>query len=126
MEVSGKIIAILPIQGGTSKSGNEWKKQDYILETHDQYPKKICFNLWGEKIDQYAIQSGEEVTVSFDIESREFNGKWYTNINGWKVDRADAAQATPAAGYTPDNFATGAVPTAPDFGPVNPIDDLPF
>ena len=67
MEVSGKIIAILPIQGGTSKSGNEWKKQDYILETHDQYPKKICFNLWGEKIDQYAIQSGEEVTVSFDI-----------------------------------------------------------
>ena len=47
MEVSGKIIAILPIQGGTSKSGNEWKKQDYILETHDQYPKKICFNLWG-------------------------------------------------------------------------------
>lgn len=126
MEVSGKIIAILSIQGGTSKSGNEWKKQDYILETHDQYPKKICFNLWGEKIDQYAIQSGEEVTVSFDIESREFNGKWYTNINGWKVDRADAAQAMPAAGYTPDNFATGAVPTAPDFGPVNPIDDLPF
>ena len=126
MEISGKIIAILPMQGGTSKSGNEWKKQDYILETHDQYPKKVCFNLWGEKVDQFAIQSGEELTVSFDIESREFNGKWYTNINAWKVDRVESNQGTSAAGLTPDNFATGSVPTAPDFGPVNPIDDLPF
>ena len=126
MDISGKIIAILPMQGGTSKSGNEWKKQDYILETHDQYPKKVCFNLWGEKVDQFAIQSGEELTVSFDIESREFNGKWYTNINAWKVDRVESNQGTSAAGLTPDNFATGAVPTAPDFGPVNPIDDLPF
>ena len=128
MEISGKIIAILPMQGGTSKSGNEWKKQDYILETHDQYPKKVCFNLWGEKVDQFAIQSGEELTVSFDIESREFNGKWYTNINAWKVERPTAATANPAsADITPDNIVpSGAPMAAPDFGPSNPVDDLPF
>ena len=107
MEITGKIIQVLPEVGGVSKAGNEWKKQEYVLETHDQYPKKVCFQIFGaDKIAQAAIQPGEELTVSFDIDSREYQGRWFTSINAWKVDR-------PAS-------------SAPDFGPANPIDDLPF
>ena len=47
MEITGRIIAVLPVQGGISKNGNEWKKQEYVLETHDQYPKKVCFQIFG-------------------------------------------------------------------------------
>ena len=125
MEITGKIIQVLPEVGGVSKAGNEWKKQEYVLETHDQYPKKVCFQIFGaDKIAQAAIQPGEELTVSFDIDSREYQGRWFTSINAWKVDR-------PMAAAPPDNFAPASAPTAPassapDFGPANPIDDLPF
>lgn len=129
MEITGKIIAVLPEQGGVSKNGNEWKKQEYVLETHDQYPKKVCFQLFGaDRIAQAAIQPGEELTVSFDIESREYMGKWYTNINAWKVERPAAAPMNAApADITPDNIIpSGAPMAAPDFGSSNPVDDLPF
>ena len=129
MEITGKIIAVLPEQGGVSKNGNEWKKQEYVLETHDQYPKKVCFQLFGaDRIAQAAIQPGEELTVSFDIESREYMGKWYTNINAWKVERPAAAPMNAApADITPDNIIpSGAPMAAPDFGPSNPVDDPPF
>ena len=129
MEITGKIIAVLPEQGGVSKNGNEWKKQEYVLETHDKYPKKVCFQLFGaDRIAQAAIQPGEELTVSFDIESREYMGKWYTNINAWKVERPAAAPMNAApADITPDNIIpSGAPMAAPDFGPSNPVDDLPF
>ena len=125
MEIQGKIIQILPEQGGVSKAGNEWKKQEYILETHDQYPKKICFQIFGaDKIAQAAIQAGEELTVSIDIDSREWQGRWFTSINAGKVERTPTA--APGAPVTPDNVVPAAAPTAPDFGPANPIDDLPF
>ncbi len=127
MEITGKIIAVLPEQGGISKTGNEWKKQEYVLETHDQYPKKVCFQIFGaDRIAQAAIQPGEELTVSFDIDSREYQGRWFTNISAWKVERAGA---TAPQGMTPENFAPASAPTAPaapDFGPANPVDDLPF
>ncbi|MDR1200067.1 MAG: DUF3127 domain-containing protein [Tannerellaceae bacterium] len=125
MEITGKIIAVLPEQGGVSKTGNEWKKKEYVLETYDQYPKKVCFQLFGnDKIEQAAIQAGEDLTVYFDIDSREYNGRWFTNINAWKVERAN--MGIPAA--TPDNFAPAAAPisSAPDFPSPNPTDDLPF
>ncbi len=125
MEITGKIIAVLPAQGGTSKTGNEWKKQEYVLETHEQYPKKVCFQIFGsDKIEQAAIQAGEELTVFFDIDSREYNGRWYTNINAWKVERVADGQS----GVTPDNFAPAGAPTssAPDFPPPSSTDDLPF
>ena len=126
MEITGKIIAVLPIQGGTSKNGNEWKKQEYVLETHEQYPKKVCFQIFGaDRIDQAAIQPGEELTVSFDIESREYNGRWFTNINAWKVARAAAAAAGPAP-VANDPLAGVASTAAPNFAPADPVDDLPF
>jgi hypothetical protein len=127
MDISGKIIAVLPEQGGISKSGNEWKKQEYVLETHEQYPKKVCFQIFGaEKIGQYAIKMGEELTVSFDIDSREYQGRWFTNINAWKVERA-SAEAIPA-GSVPaaSEQAVPQTASAPNFPPPNEKDDLPF
>jgi hypothetical protein len=125
MEITGKIIAVLPEQGGVSKIGNEWKKQEYVLETYDQYPKKVCFQLFGnDKIEQAAIQTGEDITVYFDIESREYNGRWFTNINAWKVERTTMG----ATAATPDHFAPATAPafSAPDYPPPSPTDDLPF
>jgi hypothetical protein len=123
MEVTGKIVAILPSTEGVSRMGNKWKKQEYVLETQEQYPKKVCFGLFGaDRIDQAAIREGETVTVSFDIESREFNGKWYTNINGWKVEKSSGAHEP-----LPDNAGAGFSAGEPDMPEYPPLeDDIPF
>ena len=84
---------MLPLQEGVSRAGNPWKKQEYVLETEEQYPRKVCFNLFGDKVDQYPAAIGDDVTVSFDLESREFNGRWYTDVRAWKIEKsAPAAQ----------------------------------
>ncbi|MDR1344960.1 MAG: DUF3127 domain-containing protein [Tannerellaceae bacterium] len=127
MDISGKIIVVLPEQGGTSKNGNEWKKQEYVLETHEQYPKKVCFQIFGgDKIAQAAIQAGEELTVHFDIDSREYQGRWFTNINAWKVERADNSGQATASSNAGQGYAAPATTSAPDFLPSNTTDDLPF
>ena len=86
MEINGKIIELLPEQSGESANGT-WRKQQYILETAGQYPKKVCFLVWSDKIDELAIKQGENLSVSIDIESREYNGRWYTDVKAWKVSR---------------------------------------
>ena len=86
MEISGQIIECLSLKSGQSSNG-EWRKQEYILETDGQYPKKICLMVWGDKIKQFALQQGENVEVSVDLESREYNGRWYTDVKAWKVSR---------------------------------------
>jgi len=85
MEIKGKIIKVLPLQKGEGKNG-PWKKQEYILETTEKITRKICFSLWGEKVDQFLLNEGDEVEVMFDLESREYNGRWYTEVKGWKVN----------------------------------------
>ena len=126
MEITGKIIAVLPERGGVSKTGNEWKMQEYVLETHEQYPRKICFNVFGsDKIAQFNIQVGEEITVSFDINAREYNGRWYNDIRAWKVERG--VPAAPAAQYEPAAPQVNAPKvTAPDFSAQGEDDGLPF
>jgi hypothetical protein len=84
MQITGKIIIILPLQSGKGKNG-DWKKQEFILETNDQYPKKILFSVWGNKIDSDQLVIGNIVQVDFDIESREYNSKWYTEAKVWKI-----------------------------------------
>ena len=84
MKTNGKVIEILPIATGEGKNGT-WKSQDYVIEQEGQYAKKVCFNVFGEKIDEYKIQLNSQVEVEFDIESREYNGRWYTTIKAWKV-----------------------------------------
>ena len=122
MEITGKIIAVLPERGGVSKTGNEWKMQEYVLETHEQFPKKLCFNVFGaDKISQFNIQAGDELTVSFDINAREYNGRWYTDIRAWRVERGAAT----APAETPVINAPKV--EVPDFGKAaNDPDDLPF
>jgi hypothetical protein len=99
MEVVGKIIQVLPEQGGVSKtSGKEWKLQAYVLETQEQYPRKVHFKVFGEdRIKANPCQLDDVVTVSFDIESREFNGRWYTSIRAWKIQQGVVAADGAAA-----------------------------
>ena len=94
MELTGKIIAVSPAQGGVSqRTGNPWKSQDYVIETQETYPKKCCFNVFGdEKIQEMNIQLGETLTVSLDINANEYQGKWYNQVRAWKVERMAQAQ----------------------------------
>ncbi|WP_455515712.1 DUF3127 domain-containing protein [Porphyromonas sp.] len=88
LTISGRIVSVLPLQTGTSKSGHSWQKQEYILDTGGQYPKKVCFSLFGDSITKFPLQVGQDVTVSIDIESREWNNKWYTEVRAWNVTYA--------------------------------------
>lgn len=94
MELKGKVIQLLPIQTGMGKKG-QWRKLEFIVETQSQYPKKVCFSLWGDKIDQYNLVAGDMVTIAVDLESREYNGRWYTEARAWKVDKSSAAAPPP-------------------------------
>lgn len=126
MELTGKIIAVMEPRGGISKAGNSWKTQEYVLETHEQYPRKMCFEVFGEeKINQFAIKGGEEVTVSFDIDAREWNGRWFNSIRAWKIERVAVQPAAPGANNT-DSLA-GLPPVPPEsFASNDAADDLPF
>ena len=103
MEISGKIIELLEVKSGQSANG-EWRKQEYILETETEYPKKICFMAWGDKIDQFNIQQGENLAVSVDLESREYNGRWYTDVKAWKVSRGGADDGRPYSSSSQDPY----------------------
>lgn len=94
MEVKGRIFQILEPITGQSAKGGTWKKQDFVIETlDDQYPKKVCFSNWNDKIQLEALSADNILTVQFDAESREYNGKWYTNLTAWKADSESAATA---------------------------------
>ena len=97
-EISGKIIAVLDKRNGISVSTNTpWSVQQYVIETHEQYPKKLCFDVFGEdKINQFNIQIGEELTVYFDINAREYQGRWYNSFRAWKVERTTSQPSIPA------------------------------
>ena len=94
MQITAKIIQLLPLQTGTSKNG-EWKKQEIIVETDSQFPKKICLSVWGDKIKDDILQVGAKLQFSLEIESREYNGKWYTDVKAWKVEGVSLNAATP-------------------------------
>jgi hypothetical protein len=131
LDITGKIIQVLDLQTGTSARG-DWKKQEFILETDEQYPRKICISLWGDRIGDIAgAQIGEVVTVSIAIESREFNGRWYTEIRGWRIQRGAIPTTTAQSGVNAENSpatVTAPQPLADDFANVgeDSLDDLPF
>ena len=96
MEIQGKIIAVLPTRSGTSARGTQWSSQTSVIETQEQYPKKLAFDVINDKIDQFNIQVGEFLTVQFDINAREYNGRWFNSVNAWNVIRQ--TQQAPAQG----------------------------
>ena len=133
LNISGIILNILPLQAGTSKAGNQWQKQDFILETGGQYPRKVCICLFGDNVTKFPLQVGQSVTASVDIESREFNARWYTDVRAWNVVYNGQQQGAPAPAPTATaptaqpapTPAKGATAQAPADAPAA-ADDLPF
>ena len=117
LAVKGRITNVLEIESGTSKAGKEWKKQGFVIDTGAQYNPEVCFSLFGD--DKIAMMrdfgAGQEVEVSFNISSREFNGKYYHNIDAWKIVAAGAGAPAGQAAPAP------AIDNAPAED-----DDLPF
>lgn len=111
MEIVGKIIQVLTPQEGVGKNGNPWKVQGYVLETQEQYPRKVQFEVFGEdRIKNNPCDIDQLVTVSFDIESREFNGRWYTSIRAWRIQQGDTTQAAAPAEAPAQQAAPAAAP----------------
>ncbi len=134
MDITGKIIHAGEPRGGQSqRTGNTWKSQDFVVETHEQYPKKCVFTVFGEdRLREFNIKVGDEVTVSFDIDAHEWNGRWFNDIRAWRVTPAvpgaapvgaSAAQAPTAAAIPSPTAVAPAAPAAPAQGAA---DDLPF
>jgi hypothetical protein len=121
--IRGVVLSVLPEETGTSKAGKEWKKQDFVIETIDQYPKKVAFTAFGDKTDLLMkISEGMTVDVSFNLESREYNGKYFHNVNCWKII-VDQGQSVPAPQYNTPPPATN---TAQSVSPADDGDALPF
>ena len=121
LQLKGKIQQILKPQSGVSRAGNEWKKQEFVVETDEQFPKKICFTLFNDKSSLFnGFSEGDEVDVFFNLESREFNGRWYHNINAWKLEKITAEDNLPDP---PPEFRPEDIPPEP----ADDADqDLPF
>ena len=130
MEIQGKVIAVLPERSGVSARG-EWKSQTYVIETQEQYPKKMAFDVFGaDRIANFGIQLGEVINVSFDIDAHEYQGRYFNQIRAWNVTnvtqqattQAPAGVAQPSAPYTPPAQPQQPQSAAPSSDP----DDLPF
>jgi len=115
MQLTAKLIQILPLQSGEGKV-RQWKKQDIIVETDGQFPKKICVSIWGDKIDMSQLQIGNQLNISFDVESREYNGRWYTDVKAWKIE---------VSGNSDSQINTD-VPVQENQPIIEDHDDLPF
>ena len=130
MEITGKIIQVLPEQGGVSRtSGKEWKMQAYVLETQEQYPRKVHFEIFGDdRIKANPCRVDDIVTVSFDLESREFNGRWYTSVRAWKVEQGEQEATDDSVADAPPSPSAAPLPGELDFADsqVEETTDLPF
>ncbi len=139
LTITGKVVQVLPLQQGTSqRTGNPWQLKTFILETQEQYPKKVAIEMFGEdKINANPCEVDDVVTVNFDIDSREFNGRWYTSIRAWKVQQGvvpaqpaqPAAQPAPAPSAQPMANAAqsaAAANTDPFNSSADESTDLPF
>ena len=133
MELTGRIIAVLPANSGVSaRTGNPWMSQEYVIEVPGQYPRKCVFRIFGEdRIKQFSIQNGEDVTIQFDIDAHEYNGRWFNEIRAYNVVRGQmppVAGAAPVASPFPPqpDAATSPFPPAQEPSGEGSADDLPF
>ena len=116
LQITGEVTTVLEEESGEGKKGT-WRKQSFILKTPGEYPKDICLIQWGDNIDKFAVQSGETITAHIDIQSREYNGRWYTDVKAWKIDRKEGGGAS-----KPPNFDEPPLPEEPE----GEDDSLPF
>jgi hypothetical protein len=139
MDLTGRIIAVLPASSGVSqRTGNPWMSQDYVIEVPGQFPRKCVFRVFGEdRIKQFNIQLNEDLTVQFDIDAHEFNGRWFNDVRAYNVVRgaapvaaqpagAPVADAAPFPPQQPVNAATSPFPPAQEPAGEGSADDLPF
>ena len=119
MDLTGKIIAVLPANSGVSaRTGSSWMSQDYVVEVPGQYPRRMVFRVFGEdRIKQFNIQAGEDVTVQFDIDAHEYQGRWYNDIRAFNVFRGAPAQTIPAA----TSLVSPSQPAEAPFPPAQPV-----
>ena len=129
MEIIGKAIAALPVKSGVSqRTGEQWQSREYVIETQEQYPKKICFEVFGtDKLQEFNIRNNDLIKVHFDVSAREYNGRWYNSIRAWKVEhvnpQSQTTETTPVQTSAPvaQAPATAASPAAQESA-----EDLPF
>jgi hypothetical protein len=119
LDITGKIIQIMNPTSGTSKAGKEWTKQEFVIETQDsQYPRKVMISVMGDKVQELKrFSTGQEIKASINIESREFNNRWYTDVKAWRIE-AVGQTAGAENNFQPD--------PDPAFTPDSASDDLPF
>lgn len=116
LEITGRVFSFLEEQSGSSQRG-EWKKREFIIETKETYPKKICISCWNEKVDDLKnLKVGQDVKVSINIESREYNGRWYTDVRAWRIESEAAGSPKAPEEFVPETFT--------EDSDLN--DDLPF
>lgn len=127
LRITGKVTQILEEQSGEGRNG-PWRKQEFILQTEGDYPKDVCIIQWGDNIDQFAVQEGERLTAHVDIQSREFKGRWYTDVKAWRVERADAGESPRGGESFGDAQPAGPSANFPEqeSGSSDWDDDLPF
>ena len=123
LELSGKVVHLLAEQTGTGKNG-QWSRQDLVIETEEQYPRKVCLSAWGEKVSLIRnLKPGTPVKVSFQAESREFNGRWYTDLKLWKIELPEPSEGM---AISASFDAAGLEPLSPGEEEDTEGNDLPF
>ncbi len=121
LDITGKILQIMPTTTGTSKAGKDWVKQEFVIETQETYPKKVCISVMGDKTQELKkYVPGNEIKVSLNLESREYNGKWYTNVNAWRIEGSTGGQAESSS--TETFIENTEMPSSGE----SSTDDLPF
>lgn len=140
-EIEGRIVLDLGLVEGVSKAGNNWRKHEWVLETQGMYPRRIHFSVWGDKNESMNFEINQAYIISVDIESREYNGRWYTDVKAYSArpQGAEAQQPMQQGGGAPippapqgpsfggqsgPSFGTPAQPDS--FGASDNTDDLPF
>jgi len=97
LTITGEVTNVLEEETGTGRNGT-WRKRAFILKTPGEYPKDVCVVQWGDSIDKFAVQTGETITAHIDIQSREYNGRWYTDVKAWKIEHKGSSGAKPPTG----------------------------
>jgi hypothetical protein len=102
MQLSGTVLQVLPVQEGQGKNG-PWRKQDIIVQTQGQFPKNVCVSIWGNKLDGIELKPDMPITCDIEIESREYNGRWFTDVKAWRISSAATPQQ-PVTAPTPNSI----------------------